>query len=123
MMNDAQILLMLWTAVVAHVVVAVGTGMGRLTFAWIPACNAVVSGGIVIYWIQKWYSYLFEAIFWSLTDQWIPAYGLGVLLMCTAYAVGRRPPAWLHQVFFYLHICVLFAAAVFFSTFELDRLF
>lgn len=122
-MSDEQILLMLWTAVAVHAVVAVGTCMGRLATPWILACNAVVSGSIVVYWIQKWYSYLFEGIRCYLSEQWIPAYGLAVLALCAAYAIGRRPPAWLHQTLFYLHTCLLFAAAVFFSTFELDRLF
>lgn len=122
-MSDELILLLLWSAAAAHAVIAVGSVTGRMTFTCIPACNAVVGGGIVIYWIGKWYSYLFEGIRWYLSDQWIPAYGAFVVLICAAYAVGRRPPAWLHRALFYLHTFVLLAAAVFFSTFELDRLF
>jgi hypothetical protein len=123
MMSDGAIVLMLWAAFAAHTAVAAGTVMGRLTFAGIVASNAVVGGSIAIYWAGKWCSYLLEGIRWYLADQWLPVYGMAVLVSCATYAAGRRQPAWLHLGLFYLHACVLFAAAVFFSTFELDRLF
>lgn len=122
-MSDEVILLALWTAVAAQAVVTVGSMTGRLAFVWVVACNAGVGGGIVIYGIVQWYSYLFEGIRWYLSDQGLPAYGLAVLLLCATYARGRRPPPWLHRTLFHLHTTLLLAAAVFFSSFELDRLF
>ncbi len=122
-MDNTQILLLLWVSLAAHVAVAIAVLGSWLTFAWIPGLNALVSGAIVGYWLQKWYSYLFHGIRWNLTDQWIPAYGLAVLLLSAAYALGRNPGNGLHHLLFGLHGIVLLAAAVFFSTFKMDRLF
>lgn len=122
-MNDALLLLALWGAVAAQAVVTAGSMTGRMAFAWLVICNAGIGGGVVIYSIVQWYSHLFEGIRWYLSDQWLPAYGLAVLLLCAAYMRGPKPPTWLHRAVFHLHTALLLAAAVFFSTFELDRLF
>lgn len=123
MSENTLILLLLWISAAVHAAVLIGALKGFLGFAWIPALNGLISASIVGYWLMKWYGYLFKDIRWSLTDQWIPAYGIAVLLLSASYFLSRNPGHGLHWLAFALHLLALLLTALFFSTFTMDRLF
>ncbi len=122
-MTDELVILLLWSSLAAHTAVAIAVRRQTLAFAWIPAMNGLVSGAIVVYWLQKWYGYLFQGIHCHLTDQWIPVYGLTALLVSVSYFLDHNPGDWLQRMLFGLHVLVLLLAGAFFTTFTMDRLF
>ena len=123
MTQDAWITVMLWITLGAHGGVTLFVYQMRLPFGWIPTLNAVIGGGILIYWLWRWAAYRFPGFGLQSSDQWFALYGLTVILVSGAFLLGHSPGDWLHRLIFGLHVLLVLGALLFFMTFEMDRLF
>jgi hypothetical protein len=107
----------------AHFVVGALSWRYHAGLRYLPWLNFVTAGGVVVYWMQRWYGVLVHGIRWYGTDQLLPAYAL-VVCVVSVLAISRQVKLVpLHWTVFAAHLIVLIGAAVFMVTFKMDRLF
>lgn len=121
-MSDTAILALSWIFFILHLAVVIVTARHWSTLPLVPFVNAVTAAGVLIYWMTKWYSYLFQGIKWYATDQAIPLYALVVITFSLAALLGTFKSTVLNNVFLGIDGSVLLAAALFFTFFRMDRM-
>jgi hypothetical protein len=123
MSDDLLAALVVGTLLTAHLVVGALSLRYHAGLRYLPWLNLVTAGGVVVYWVQRWYGVLARGVRWYGTDQLLPAYAL-VVCIVSALAIARQLKLVpLHWTVFAVHLVVLIGAAAFMATFKIDRLF
>lgn len=114
-----------WVIAVAAALVALHAGVVlRLwrepgAFRWVPAVNAAVAGGVVLYWAL----YGFRLGHLAGSDALIPGAEAAVLLLSLLGLRGLFSARWPHLCVFAVHALASLAVLLFMLTFRMDRLF
>lgn len=123
LLRDSQILALLWIAFAVHAAIAFLVYRKLQGFPLLVGVNALIGTGVVLYWMRNWYAYAVKGINWYWTDQLFPLYAVCVLIVSLLFFAGKNLGNVVHWLIFSLHVLIIFAAALFFSFFKLDRLF
>ena len=115
--------LVVWLFLATHLIVGVITWRYHSALRNLPWLNLVTAGVVVAYWMKRWYDVLVNGILWYGKDQLLPAYALVVCIISLLALTRRVTLVPLHWTFFALHLIVLIGAAVFMTTFKMNRLF
>ncbi len=121
-MSDGMIVVVVWSAVALHLIVAVLTWRGHRTVTLVPWVNLAVGVAVLVYWVQEWYGYLTRGIQWYVTDQLVPLYAIVIVLLSVAALAGRAPSTTPHRVILGIDGLVLLGFALFFSFLKFDRM-
>ena len=112
-----------WLALAVQLLVGIVALRQKSMLPLIPLLNLVAALGVLAYWGQRWYKYLFQGVIWYATDQLIPLYAILVCILAVLTLSGRYPGVFLNWVVYGADTLVLLAAALFFSLFRINRLF
>ncbi len=114
-----------WVIAVAAVLVALHAGVVLRVwrrpgaFRLVPALNAGVAGGVVLYWAL----YGFRLGHLPDGDALIPGVEAAVLLLSLLGLQGLLSARWPHLCVFAVHALASLAVLLFMLTFRMDRLF
>ena len=122
-MRNAMVTGLAWLTVVGHLAAGIASKRQGSVLPYVVVLNLVVAVCVVAYWMQRWYSYLFQGITYYLTDQAMPLFFIGVIVVSVLGLMGRNTGSWPHWVIFGVDAAVSVAAALFFSTFRITKLF
>lgn len=111
-----------WIAFLVHLVVAVVAWRRMAPSAVLPLTNLVTAALVVAYWVVRWYSYLFQGVSWSGTDQLLPLYALVVCVLAVMSLLGRGPLA-AQWVFLTIDGVALLGVALVFVALKNGRMF
>jgi len=121
-LSDPSIRLLVWLAVLLHTIVGLLVWRRPNLFPLVSLLQAIYAFGVLAYWAQRWYGYLFRGITWYATDQLFPLYALIVLCLAVASLAGRPGftlPLW---VIYWVHALVLGVAVWVVTSFRITRL-
>jgi len=114
-----------WVIAVAAALVALHAGAALWVwrrpgaFRWVPALNAAVAGGVMLYWAL----YGFRLGHLTGGDALIPGAEAAVLLLSLLGLRGVLSARWPHLCVFAVHALASLAVLLFMLTFRMDRLF
>ncbi len=111
-----------WLALASQILVGVAVATRKAPASALVVLNLVAAAAVVVYWGWQWFGYLFRGITWYGTDQLLPAYALGVVVLALFTLFGRIEAVGVHRLIFGLHTLVLVLAAIFVSSFKITRL-
>jgi hypothetical protein len=121
-MSNAAMIAVAWLALAVQLLVGI-VARQRGAIPLIPLLNLAAALGVLAYWGQRWYKYLFQGVIWYATDQLIPLYAILVCILAVLTLSGRYPGVLLNWLVYGVDTLVLLAAALFFSFFRINRLF
>ncbi|MEO8200222.1 MAG: hypothetical protein ABI679_06865 [Gemmatimonadota bacterium] len=122
-MSDSSILVVVWMAVITHVIAGIVAGRRMTAFPVVPLVNLVVALCVLAYWVQRWYGYIVKGITWYATDQLLPLLAILAAVLSVLSLTGRFHNAWPQWIIFGVDLFVLLGAALFFMSFRINRLF
>lgn len=118
-MKNSSLAVVVWLAIVAHVVVAAMVKTRWTERPLLVALNLVVALCTLAYWIPRWYSYATKGIMWYASDQLIPLYALVVCVLSALALTGQYRGALPHWMVFAIDVLALAAFALFMGTFKM----
>lgn len=122
-MSNAAVTTLSWLAVIAHISVGILAWRLGSPFPLLPIINLVTAGCVVLYWIPRWTAALSKGTTIYASDQLLPAYAIAVCVVSVLALTGRASWNGLHWFLFAIHSIACIAAALFFSSFKMNRLF
>lgn len=120
-MTDTVVATLVWIALALHIVVLIVTLRSAGSRPLVPLLNLAVALSVLGYWVSRWYSYVFQGVTWSASDQIIPLYALLVCALSLLSLSGRYQA--LNWIAFGIHSVVILGAVLFVTFFRMDRLF
>ena len=122
-MSDPAILALMWIGFATHLIVGVLAIRHVTTLPLVPIVNGVVALSVLAYGMTRWYSYIFHGIKWYANDQILPLVAAVVLAFSVATLAGYLKGTVVHGVILSIDGLVLLAAALFFMSFKMDKMF
>jgi hypothetical protein len=122
MITDTVLTIAVWSGFALHLIAGVAVYRKWTTAPVIPILNLLVSLGVLAWWAQRWYGYLFRGITWYATDQLAPACAFAACIVAGFALWGRYPNVAANWVILVIDGLVLLAAGLFFAFFRMNRL-
>jgi len=113
---------MAWVGLGLHLLVGIVSLRSAGPRQLVPAVNLLIAACVILYWAQRWYSYLFRGITWYASDQLMPLYAILVCVLAAGTLAGRYTAVTLNWIVFAVHAAV-FVGAVLFVTFFRMKMF
>ncbi len=121
-MSDISIRVLVWFALIAHLVVGLLSWRRGSALPLVAAVNLLLAGCVVVYWMVRWYDVIAHGIIWYATDQFLPLYAVGVCVFSGLALAGKVVAQPMHWVIFCLQTLVLIATVLFFTFFKMTRM-
>jgi hypothetical protein len=121
--TDLLVATIAWIALGLHVVVGVATFRSGAWRPWLPLLNLTMAGGVVAYWVYRWYGYVVQGITWYASDQLVPVYAVLVCVLAVISLTSRHHLVTLNWMAFVIHGVVALGAVLFVTFFRMGRLF
>jgi len=120
--TDTALTIAAWLGFSLHVLAGVAGFRKWTPVPVIPIVNLLFALGILGYWVQRWFGYVFRGITWHAIDQLLPAYALGVGIVAGLALWGRSPLVTANGVIVAVDGVALLAAGLFLAFFRMNRL-
>ncbi|MDH5179546.1 MAG: hypothetical protein OEZ39_11970 [Gammaproteobacteria bacterium] len=106
-----------------HIGVAVFVLQHRGDVRLPPIVNLVIAVILIIYWADRWYTYLADKVYINKASALVLLFAVVVMSISVLHLSGHEFAGTLHWVFYTVHSITLLLLLLFYRTFQRNRLF